>query len=71
MSKTEQLVIRLEPKVLKLADSVTALASKTAGIEMKRAAVCRTALQRGLELMLEELKPGRRRDATVRTEPNG
>ena len=56
MVKSEQLVIRLEPELVQLADDVTALASKAAGAEMARASVLRTAMRRGLELMRDELK---------------
>jgi hypothetical protein len=56
MKKSEQLVIRLEPELMELADEVTASASKAAGAEMPRASVLRTALRRGLELMRDELR---------------
>ena len=56
VNKSEQLVIRLEPELMALADEVTSLASKAAGADMPRASVLRTALRRGLELMRDELK---------------
>jgi hypothetical protein len=56
VGKSEQLVIRLEPELLKLADDVTSMASKAAGAEMPRASVLRTALRRGLETMRDELR---------------
>lgn len=56
VNKSEQVVIRLEPELMELADEVTAMASKAAGADMPRASVLRTALRRGLELMRDELK---------------
>lgn len=56
VNKSEQVVLRLEPQLMELADAVTDLASRTAGAELTRASVIRTALRRGLELMRDELK---------------
>jgi hypothetical protein len=56
VGKTEQVTIRLDPELLELADEVVMLASKAAGAEILRAAVLRTALRRGLELMRDELR---------------
>lgn len=56
VNKSEQIVLRLEPDLMELADAVTELASKAAGAELTRASVLRTAMRRGLELMRDELK---------------
>lgn len=59
--KYEQMSLRLETALLSIADEVTELLSQSTGVETKRAAVCRTALLRGLELMRTELKRGKAR----------
>ena len=59
--KTDQIMIRMEPELMELADEVTAMASKAAGAEIPRASVVRTALRRGLEMMRDELRARTRR----------
>jgi hypothetical protein len=57
VGKSSQIVLRLEPELLALADEVTALVAKASGLdEAQRAMVVRTAMRRGLELMRDELK---------------
>lgn len=57
VGKSSQIVLRLEPELLDLADEVTALVAKASGLdEAQRAMVVRTAMRRGLEQMRDELK---------------
>jgi hypothetical protein len=64
VGKTAQVVVRLEPELLALADEVAELAAKVAELdEPSRASVLRTAIRRGLDDMRTELKAklGKRR----------
>jgi hypothetical protein len=57
VGKSSQIVLRLEPELMALADEVTALVAKASGLdEAQRAMVVRTAMRRGLEQMRDELK---------------